>query len=111
MTVEMIVETTDGDLEVQEEIVAHDPRGTIAAKVEVIVVTKDLRPSVEEAIAIAATITDVTLRIADVVQVVAHAGTTKAITLLALKVEIPRTIVTRKAARLQLSDKTDFVCD
>jgi hypothetical protein len=111
MTVGMIVETTDADLEVQEEIVARVPQETIAAKVEVIVVTKDPRPSEEEAIAIAATITDVTHRIADVVQAVAHAETTKVITLLALKVETPRAIVTRKAARLQLSDKTDFVCD
>jgi hypothetical protein len=76
-----------------------------------VVVTDVMRDLLTEGVGtvIAVTTTDVIPQIADAVQVAAPVETTRVTLLLAQKVEIPKTTATRKAARLQVSVKTDRV--
>ena len=104
----MTEEMTDADQGAQEEIAVRVLQGTIAERVVVTDVMTDL---LTEGVgtAIAVTTTDVIPQIADAVQVAAPVETTKVTLSLAQKVEIPKTTATRKAARLQVSVKTDRV--
>ena len=104
----MTEEMTDADQGAQEEIAVRALQGTIAERVVVTDVMTDL---LTEGVgtAIAVTTTDVILQIADAVQVAAPVETTRVTLSLAQKVEIPKTTATRKAARLQVSVKTDRV--
>lgn len=104
----MTEETTDADQGAQEEIAVRAPQGTIAERV---VVTDVMRDLLTEGVGtvIAVTTTDVIPQIADAVQVAAPVETTRVTLSLAQKVAIPKTTATRKAARLQVSVKTDRV--
>ena len=104
----MTEEMTDADQGAQEEIAVRALQGTIAERVVVTDVMTDL---LTEGVGteIAVTTTDVIPLIADAVQVVAPGETTRVTLSLAQKVEIPKTTATRKAARLQVSVKTDRV--
>ena len=104
----MTEEMTDADQGAQEEIAVRALQGTIAERVVVTDVMTDL---LTEGVgtAIAVTTTDVIPQIADAVQVAAPVETTRVTLSLAQKVEIPKTTATRKAARLQVSVKTDRV--
>jgi len=104
----MTEEMTDADQGAQEEIAVHAPQGTIAERVVATDVMKDL---LTEGVgtAIAATTTDGIPQIADAVQVAAPEETTRVTLSLVKKVEIPKTTAIKKAARLQLSVKTDLV--
>ena len=104
----MTEEMTDADQGAQEEIAVRALQGTIAERVVVTDVMTDLLTE-GVGIVIAATTTDVTPQIADAVQVAAPVETTRVTLSLAQKVEIPKTTATRKAARLQVSVKTDRV--
>ena len=104
----MTEEMTDADQGAQEEIAVRALQGTIAERVVVTDVMTDL---LTEGVgtAIAVTTTDVIPQIADAVQVAAPVETTRVTLSLVQKVEIPKTTATRKAARLQVSVKTDRV--
>ncbi len=103
----MIEEMTDADQGAQEEIAIRDPQGTIAVRVVVTDVMRDL-PTEEVGTVIAVTTIDVILLIADEVQVAAPVEITRVnLLLLVQKVEILRTTATKKAARLRVSVKTD----
>ena len=104
----MTEEMTDADQGAQEEIAVRALQGTIAERVVVTDVMTDLLTE-GVGIVIAATTTDVIPQIADAVQVAAPVETTRVTLSLAQKVEIPKTTATRKAARLQVSVKTDRV--
>ena len=106
-TAEMIVAIVDVDQEVREEIVVHDHQEMIAAKVEMIVVTINLRPSEERVIEIDGT-TDVIRRSAVEVQAEAHAQE-RTTTLTVRRPVTQKTI--EKAAKLLGSEKTEYVCD
>ena len=104
----MTEEMTDADQGAQEEIAVRALQGTIAERVvETDVMTDLLTEGVGTVIAV--TTTDVIPQIADAVQVAAPVETTRVTLSLAQKVEIPKTTATRKAARLQVSVKTDRV--
>ena len=104
----MAEEMTDADQGAQEEIAVRALQGTIAERVVVTDVMTDL---LTEGVgtAIAVTTTDVIPQIADAVQVAAPVETIRVTLSLVQKVEIPKTTATRKAARLQVSVKTDRV--
>lgn len=104
----MTEEMTDADQGAQEEIAVRALQGTIAERVVVTDVMTDLLTE-GVGIVIAVTTTDVIPQIADAVQVAAPVETTRVTLSLAQKVEIPKTTATRKAARLQVSVKTDRV--
>ena len=104
----MTEEMTDADQGAQEEIAVRVLQGTIAERVVVTDVMTDLLTE-GVGIVIAATTTDVTPQIADAVQVAAPVETIRVTLSLVQKVEIPKTTATRKAARLQVSVKTDRV--
>ena len=104
----MTEEMTDADQGAQEEIAVRALQGTIAERVVVTDVMTDLLTE-GVGIVIAVTTTDVIHQIADAVQVAAPVETTRVTLSLAQKVEIPKTTATRKAARLQVSVKTDRV--
>ena len=104
----MTEEMTDADQGAQEEIAVRALQGTIAERVVVTDVMTDLLTE-GVGIVIAATTTDVTPQIADAVQVAAPVETIRVTLSLVQKVEIPKTTATRKAARLQVSVKTDRV--
>ena len=104
----MTEEMTDADQGAQEEIAVRVLQGTIAERVVVTDVMTDLLTE-GVGIVIAVTTTDVIHQIADAVQVAALVETTSVTLSLAQKVEIPKTTATRKAARLQVSVKTDRV--
>lgn len=106
-TAEMIVAITDVDQEVREEIVVHDHQEMIAVKVEMIVVTINLRPSEERVIEIDET-TDVIRRSAVEVQAEAHAQE-RTITLTVRRPVTQKTI--ERAAKLLVREKTEYVCD
>ena len=101
---------TDVDQGAQEKIAVRAPQGTIAERA---VVTDVMRDHLTEEVVteIAATTTDVITKSADAVQVAARVETTRMTSSLAQKVETPKTTATRKAARLQVSVKTDRVHD
>jgi hypothetical protein len=103
----MTEEMTDADQGAQEEIAVRAPQGTLIA--EKVVVTDVMTDLLTEGVGtvIAVTTTDVIPQIADAVQVVAPVETTRVTLSLAQKVAIPKSIATRKAARLQVSVKTD----
>ena len=104
----MTEEMTDADQGAQEETAVRALQGTIAERVvETDVMTDLLTEGVGTVIAV--TTTDVIPQIADAVQVAALVETTRVTLSLAQKVEIPKTTATRKAARLQVSVKTDRV--
>ena len=104
----MTEEMTDADQGAQEEIAVRALQGTIAERVvETDVMTDLLTEGVGTVIAV--TTTDVIPQIADAVQVAAPVETTRVTLSLVQKVEIPKTTATRKAARLQVSVKTDRV--
>ena len=104
----MTEEMTDADQGAQEEIAVHALQGTIAERVvETDVMTDLLTEGVGTVIAV--TTTDVIPQIADAVQVAAPVETIRVTLSLVQKVEIPKTTATRKAARLQVSVKTDRV--
>lgn len=104
----MTEEMTDADQGAQKEIAVRALQGTIAERVVVTDVMTDLLTE-KVGIVIAVTTTDVIPQIADAVLVAAPVETTRVTLLLAQKVEIPKTTATRKAARLQVSVKTDRV--
>ena len=104
----MTEERTDADQGAQEEIAVRALQGTIAERVVVTDVMTDLLTEGVGTV-IAVTTTDVIPQIADAVQVAAPVETTRVTLSLAQKVEIPKTTGTRKAARLQVSVKTDHV--
>lgn len=104
----MTEEMTDADQGAQEEIAVRVLQGTIAERVVVTDVMTDLLTE-GVGIVIAATTTDVIPQIADAVQVAAPVETIRVTLSLVQKVEIPKTTATRKAARLQVSVKTDRV--
>ena len=104
----MTEEMTDADQGAQEEIAVRALQGTIAERVVVTDVMTDLLTEGVGTV-IAVTTTDVIHQIADAVQVAAPVETTRVTLSLAQKVEIPKTTATRKAARLQVSVKTDRV--
>lgn len=104
----MTEEMTDADQGAQEEIAVRALQGTIAERVVVTDVMTDLLTEGVGTV-IAVTTTDVIPQIADAVQVAAPVETTRVTLSLAQKVEIPKTTATRKAARLQVSVKTDRV--
>ena len=104
----MTEEMTDADQGAQEEIAVRALQGTIAERVVVTDVMTDLLTEGVGTV-IAVTTTDVIHQIADAVQVAAPVETTRVTFSLAQKVEIPKTTATRKAARLQVSVKTDRV--
>ena len=104
----MTEEMTDADQGAQEEIAVHALQGTIAERVVVTDVMTDLLTEGVGTV-IAVTTTDVIPQIADAVQVAAPVETIRVTLSLAQKVEIPKTTATRKAARLQVSVKTDRV--
>ena len=104
----MTEEMTDADQGAQEEIAVRALQGTIAERVVVTDVMTDLLTE-GVGIVIAVTTTDVIHQIADAVQVAAPVETIRVTLSLAQKVEIPKTTATRKAARLQVSVKTDRV--
>ena len=103
----MTEEMTDADQGAQEEIAVRALQGTLIA--EKVVVTDVMTDLLTEGVGteIAVTTTDVIPQIADAVQVAAPVETTRVTLLLAQKVAIPKTTATRKAARLQVSFKTD----
>ena len=105
----MTEEMTDADQGAQEEIAVRALQGTLIA--EKVVVTDVMTDLLTEGVGtvIAVTTTDVIPQIADAVQVAAPVETTRVTLSLAQKVEIPKTTATRKAARLQVSVKTDRV--
>ena len=104
----MTEEMTDADQGAQEEIAVRALQGTIAERVvETDVMTDLLTEGVGTVIAV--TTTDVIPQIADAVQVAAPVETIRVTLSLVQKVEIPKTTATRKAARLQVSVKTDRV--
>jgi len=102
----MTEEMTDADQGAQEEIAVHAPQEMIAERVVVIDVMRDLLTEGAGTV-IAVTTTNVIPQIADAVQVAAPVETTRVTLSLAQKVAIPKTTATRKAARLQVSVKTD----
>lgn len=104
----MTEEMTDADQGAQEEIAVRVLQGTIAERVVVTDVMTDLLTE-GVGIVIAVTTTDVIPQIADAVQVAAPVETIRVTLSLVQKVEIPKTTATRKAARLQVSVKTDRV--
>ena len=104
----MTEEMTDADQGAQEEIAVRALQGTIAERVVVTDVMTDLLTE-GVGIVIAVTTTDVIPQIADAVQVAAPVETIRVTLSLVQKVEIPKTTATRKAARLQVSVKTDRV--
>ena len=104
----MTEEMTDADQGAQEEIAVRVLQGTIAERVVVTDVMTDLLTE-GVGIVIAVTTTDVIPQIADAVQVAALVETIRVTLSLVQKVEIPKTTATRKAARLQVSVKTDRV--
>ena len=104
----MTEEMTDADQGAQEEIAVRALQGTIAERVVVTDVMTDLLTEGVGTV-IAVTTTDVIPQIADAVQVAAPVETIRVTLSLAQKVEIPKTTATRKAARLQVSVKTDRV--
>ena len=104
----MTEEMTDADQGAQEEIAVRVLQGTIAERVVVTDVMTDLLTE-GVGIVIDVTTTDVIHQIADAVQVAAPVETIRVTLSLVQKVEIPKTTATRKAARLQVSVKTDRV--
>ena len=104
----MTEEMTDADQGAQEEIAVRALQGTIAERVVVTDVMTDLLTEGVGTV-IAVTTTDVIPQIADAVQVAAPVETIRVTLSLVQKVEIPKTTATRKAARLQVSVKTDRV--
>lgn len=104
----MTEEMTDADQGAHKEIAVRALQGTIAERVVVTDVMTDLLTE-KVGIVIAVTTTDVIPQIADAVLVAAPVETTRVTLLLAQKVEIPKKTATRKAARLQVSVKTDRV--
>jgi hypothetical protein len=108
--IERVEGMTDAGLEVQEEIAAHALPEMIAEGTVAIDVTKD-KPSEKVVTVIAATTTDAIRKNVDEVVVAARVETTRVNLSLAQRMEIPKATAIRKAARLQLSVKTDRVHD
>jgi hypothetical protein len=104
--IERAEEMTDAGLEVLEGIAVHDLLETIVEEMVVIDVTRD-QITEEVEIVIAETTTDGTHKSAEEAVVAAHVETTRVTSSHAQKMEIPRTTAIRKAARLQVSVKTD----